>query len=123
MAILAMAKRSHGQNLGTNLLAMDHAKVKRWRLSNFAVAFMFLATNLVMANDLFTCCKIYLLDNNRICMITIGFCGLCGYYAYTMIFRIFCEPWAMEWFDYGLVVFLIQFWSFWYIICYFWWLV
>ena len=41
--------------------------------------------------------------------------SLCGLYAYTVVFRAFCEPWAMEWFDYGLVVFLIQFQSFWYI--------
>ena len=41
----------------------------------------------------------------------------------TMVFYIFCELWILEWYDSYVVAFLNEFQSFWYIICYFWWLV
>ena len=44
-----------------------------------------------------------------------------GYYAYTVVFHVFCEPGAMEWHDSFVVAFLIEFQAFQYIICYFWW--
>ena len=50
-------------------------------------------------------------------------CGLCRYYAYAVVFHIFCEPWILEWHIYDLVAFAFQFRSFWYIIRYFSWLV
>ena len=51
------------------------------------------------------------------------FCGLCEYYVHAVVFHALCELWMLELHVYGLVGFVIQFRSFWYIICYFWWVV